>query len=417
LANYLAWIVAEHPEMAGWALQRTPISFDAAITALYGPLLSGGCVCLTADEDQLSPDVAPADFTFLDVTPRLLPLLAAAPPRCAPAGKLFLGGEQLREEDLREWRLGHPGFTIVNEYGPTETTVGCAAYSVRPDDLDPQGTVPIGRQIGCARVFVLDEGLGLVPPGVAGELYVAGAGVARGYLGRPGLTAGRFVACPFGVPGERMYRSGDLARWNRRGELEFVGRVDDQVKVRGFRVELGEVEAVLLGLDGVGQAAVVVREDRPGDQRLVGYVVPVPGGEADPGRVRDAVAQVLPEYMVPAAVVVLGGLPLTVNGKLDRRALPAPEFGAGPGGPGPSSPREEILCELFAQVLGVARVGVRDSFFDLGGHSLLGTILLAQTAERLGVQISLKSFLSDPTISGLGRAIDQHAASSPRVSP
>jgi amino acid adenylation domain-containing protein len=391
--------------------QLASVSFDAAVMDLVMAWLSGATLVMVPSERRVGGALADA-LGELGITHCLVPpaSLAGVPvDRVSGLECLIVGGEACSAELAAEWSAGRRMF---NAYGPTEMTV-CSALS---DVLDGRGVPPIGRPIANARVFVLDERLGLVPPGVAGELYVAGAGVARGYLGRAGLTAGRFVACPFGVPGERMYRSGDLARWNRRGELEFLGRVDDQVKVRGFRVELGEVEAVLLGLDGVGQAAVVVREDRPGDRRLAGYVVPVPGGGVDPGRVRDAVARVLPEYMVPA-VVVLGELPLTVNGKLDRRALPAPESGAGRGGPGPSSPREEILCELFAQVLGMARVGVQDSFFDLGGHSLLGTILLAQTAERLGVQISLKSFLSDPTISGLARAIDQHAASNPRVSP
>ncbi len=322
---------------------------------------------------------------------------------------VVFAGEALDCTRVARWRQGldhRP--VLVNMYGITETTVHSTGYVV--DGATDDTASVIGVPFPDLRIFVLDERLELVPPGVTGELYVAGVGVARGYLGRPGLTAGRFVACPFGEPGERMYRSGDLARWNRQGELEYLGRLDHQVKIRGFRIELGEIETVLLSLDAVGQAAVVVREDRPGDQRLVAYAVPVPGKEVVPGRVRDAVSRVLPEYMVPAAVVVLDALPLTVNGKLDRRALPAPDFGAGRGEAEPSSPREHLLQELFAEVLGVDQVGVGDSFFDLGGHSLLGTILLALIAERFDIEVSLQSFMNDPTIGGLARAIDRQAA-------
>jgi len=255
---------------------------------------------------------------------------------------------------------------------------------------------PIGRPIWNTRMYVLDERLGVVPPGVAGELYIAGAGLARGYLNRAAMTAERFVACPFGRPGERMYRTGDLARWSLggRGEgsprpemagvLEFMGRADDQVKVRGFRIELGEVEAVLAALDGVGQAAVAVREDQPGDRRL-------------------------PGYMVPAVVAVLKALPLNANGKLDRRALPAPVYGAG-AGRAAATAREQALCEVFAQVLGLDMVGVDDSFFDLGGHSLLAAVLVARLVERLGVKINLRTFMSNSSVQAIDRYLDHQDA-------
>jgi amino acid adenylation domain-containing protein len=407
LVNYLARARQAYRQLAGRTLLISPVSFDGSVTALYGCLLSGGRLCLgAADEDLPALAARAGGFTFVKATPSHLPLLARLPASWVPAGQLMLGGEAVPAALLRGWRRRHPGLALVNQYGPTEATVGCLDYQLSPDDPVPD-PVPAGRPMWNTRVFVLDENLHLVPPGVAGELYVAGAGLARGYLGRAGLTGERFTACPFGPGGERMYRTGDLARWNRSGQIEYLGRADDQVKIRGYRIEPGEVEAVLAGLDGVAQAAAAVREDQPGDKRLAGYVVPDPGAELDPAALREAAARVLPGYMVPAAVAVLDALPLNANGKLDRRALPAPAYAAG-AGRAPASPREQALCEVFAQVLGLDRVGVEDSFFDLGGHSLLAAVLIARLADRLGVKVSLRTFMTNSSVRAIDRYLNRH---------
>jgi amino acid adenylation domain-containing protein len=400
LVNYLVRVRQTYRHLGGRTLLVSPVSFDGSVSALYGCLLSGGQLCLGAvDEDLPALAARAGGFTFLKGTPSHLPLLARLPASCVPTGQMMLGGEAVPAAQLRGWRHRHPGLALVNQYGPTEATVGCLDYQMSADDPIPD-PVPIGRPVWNTQVFVLDENLRLVPPGVAGELYLAGGQLARGYLGRPGLTGERFVACPFGAAGERMYRTGDLARWSQPGQVEYLGRADDQVKVRGFRIELGEIEAVLAALDGVGQAAVGVREDQPGDKRLAGYVVPDAGAELDPAALREACGRALPGYMVPAAIVVLDALPLSANGKLDRRALPAPEYSA--GGEAAASPREQAMCELFAQVLGLDRVGVEDSFFDLGGHSLLAAVLVARLADRLGVRVSLRTFMTNSSV----RAID-----------
>ncbi|WP_425587198.1 AMP-binding protein, partial [Streptomyces sedi] len=271
---------------------------------------------------------------------------------------------------LRGWMADHPGVSVVNAYGPTELTVNCADFVVDPGFVEGSGdgvAVPVGRPFAGHRLFVLDGFLSPVPVGVVGELYVAGVGLARGYFGRAGLTAERFVACPFGGVGERMYRTGDLVRWRADGNLEFVGRADDQVKVRGFRIELGEIEAAVSAFPGVERGVVVVREDRPGDQRIVAYIVPENGVGVDERELLLAVGRRVPDYMVPSAVVVLDVVPLTVNGKVDRKGLPVPGVVSGEVFVAPRGPVEELLCGLFAEVLGVERVGVDDGFFALGG--------------------------------------------------
>ncbi len=408
LVNYLSRCREVYPQLAGRSLLVSPVSFDLSVTGLYGCLLSGGQVCLGGLDEDLPALAAAGGFSFLKATPSHLPLLARLPASCVPSGQLMLGGEAVPAAVIREWRQRHPGLALVNHYGPTEATVGCLDYQMSPGDPVPDLVVPVGRPMWNTRVFVLDGRLGLVPPGVAGELYVAGAGLARGYLGRPGLTAERFVACPFdGVrdPGERMYRTGDLARWNQSGRIEYLGRADDQVKIRGFRVELGEIEAVLAALPGVAQAAVAVREDQPGDKRLAGYVVPAAGTRLDPAGVREACGRVLPGYMVPSAVMVLDRLPLNANLKLDRRALPAPEYGAGRGR-APATPGEQALCEVFAQVLGLDQVGVQDSFFDLGGHSLLATRLVSRVRVVLGVELPVRAVFEHPTAAALAAVLE-----------
>jgi hypothetical protein len=299
---------------------------------------------------------------------------------------VVFGGEALDTARLGQW-LGRA--RLVNMYGITETTVHVSFHEVLSSDVGS----PIGRGLPGLRVYVLDERLQPVPPGVVGELYVGGRQVARGYLGRVGLTAQRFVADPFGDG--RLYRTGDVASWSRDGVLRFAGRSDDQVKVRGYRIEPGEIEAVLC--ERVARAVVVVR-----DERLVAYVV----GEA--AGLREYARQQLPDHMVPAAFVVLDELPVTVNGKLDRTALPDPQY-IGSGGRGPQTVREEILCQVFVDVLGVERVGVDDSFFDLGGHSLLATRLVSRIRVVLGVEVGLREVFASPTVAGIAALLD-HAA-------
>ncbi|MGP3921489.1 amino acid adenylation domain-containing protein, partial [Nonomuraea sp. 10N515B] len=340
-------------------------SFDVSVADLVVTLLSGAELVL-----------GEGDATHAHVTPALMETLPELPSlRC-----MVTGGEALSAAAADRWT---ERVRLFNAYGPTETTV-IATIGAWPT---------IGTPIANYRVYVLDEALRPVPVGVPGELYVAGAGVARGYVNRPAMTAERFVACPFAA-GERMYRTGDLARWTAAGQLLFVGRADEQVKIRGFRVEPGEVEAVLAAHPAVRQAVVVAH-----DERLVGYFVPAT--EVEPAELRGHLAERMPDYMVPAALVPLDAVPVTPNGKVDRRALPEPEFAGSGEFRGPRTPAEEVLCGLFAGLLDVDRVGVDDSFFELGGHSLLATRLVARIRSAFGAEVPIAAVFETPTVAGL----------------
>ncbi|GAA2688498.1 non-ribosomal peptide synthetase [Streptomyces violaceolatus] len=410
--NYLAVSAELYPGVAGNALLHSPLSFDLTVTGLFAPLLNGGCVHL-ADLEELHeraldgevPDLP--QTTFLKATPSHLPLITGLPGVCVPDGELVLGGESLTGRAVRTLLAAHPGARVLNEYGPTETIVGCTTWRVEaPDDL-ADGVLTIGRPFPNTRMLVLDPYLQPVPAGVPGELYVSGVQLARGYLNRPGQSASRFVANPFEGPGERMYRTGDIVRWNRRGDLEFISRVDDQVKIRGFRVELGEVESALSRQPGVPEAVAVVREDRPGDRRLVAYLVtgagpvPVPSDE----ELRERLRETLPDYMVPSAFVRLPELPLTGNGKLDRGRLPAPDYAAAGTGRAPVTAREELLCALFAEALGLESVGVDDGFFDLGGDSIL-SIQLVSRARAKGLTLSVRDIFEHQSVARVAEALE-----------
>ncbi|MBY0289722.1 MAG: amino acid adenylation domain-containing protein, partial [Mycobacteriaceae bacterium] len=380
--------------------QCSALSFDFSVWEIWGALLHGGRLVVVPDAVTRSPEDFQAllvgeRISVLSQTPSAVKVLS---PQGLDTTALMVAGEACPGEVVNQWA---PGRVMINGYGPTETTV----YATISAPLAAgSGVVPIGGPVPGAALFVLDQWLRPVPAGEVGELYVAGRGVGVGYWRRPGLTASRFVPCPFvtaGVPAQRMYRTGDLVRWGADGQLQYLGRADEQVKIRGYRIELGEIQAVLAECDGVAQAAVIAREDRPGDKRLVGYVT----GTADTAEVRAFLAARLPAYMVPAVVVAIDDLPLTVNGKLDKRALPAPEYRDGDRYRAPANPTEQILADIFAGVLGLERVGVDDSFFELGGDSLLAIRLIAAINESLDAHLAVRTLLQAPSVRGLSQQL------------
>jgi glycopeptidolipid biosynthesis protein len=370
--------------------------FDVSVWEIWGALLHGARLVVVPESVAGSPDdlhdlLVAEQVDVVYQTPSAAGMLS---PEQLESTTLVVAGEACPSELVSRWAASRR--VMINAYGPTEATIYAA---ISAPLTAGSSSVPIGSAVPNGATFVLDEWLRPVPEGVVGELYLAGAGVGVGYLGRPGLSASRFVACPFGdagAPGQRMYRTGDLVRWGEDGQLQYLGRADDQVKIRGYRIELGEVQAALADLNGVQQAAVIVREDRPGDKRLVGYIT----GTGDPTELRAALADRLPAYMVPAAVVPIDALPLTVNGKLDKRALPAPEYQAVDRYRAPVTPVEEILASIYAQVLGVERVGIDDSFFDMGGDSILSMQVVAR-ARAAGLMCRPRDIFVEQTVSRL----------------
>lgn len=387
-------------------LAVTTIAFDISALEVFLPLISGAtCVIAekvtTQDPNALAGMIDANGITIMQATPTHWHALVSSCPNALRGLRVLVGGEAL-SSSLTE-ALHQLDCEITNLYGPTETTIWSTAIELNPRQ---EGTPSIGQPIENTQLYILDAGLQPLPTGVAGDLYIAGTGLARGYLGRPDLTAARFVANPFGAFGERMYQTGDIARWRANGTLEYVSRSDHQLKVRGFRIEPGEIEAVLSGYTEVSQVAVIVREDQPGDKRVVAYIVPQHNKRLDVGELRLLAKHYLPDYMVPSAFVVIDTLPLTPNKKIDRKALPAPDLQGSVSGRDPRTPQEEILCDLFMQVLDLPRVGIDDSFFDLGGHSLLAAHLMNRIRDVFDVELGIGKLFDTPTVAGLVEQLD-----------
>ena len=405
LVNYLTWCTKAYSvEQGEGSPVHSSISFDMTITGLFSPLLVGRKVELLPEDkgiENLATVVRnKSNFSLIKITPAQLDLLShqLLPQEAAGKTRAFIiGGENLLAESIAFWQENAPDTMLINEYGPTETVVGCCIYQAKDKQ---SGSVPIGRAIANTQLYILDRYLHPVPVGIAGELYIGGAGVARGYLHRPDLTAERFIPNPF-LPGERLYKTGDLARYRADGIIEYLGRIDHQVKIRGFRIELAEIEAVLSQHPKVRECAILAKCDR-----LIAYAVLHPGETLTVSELRNYLAEKLPEYMIPSALVTLDEMPLTVNGKVERQALPAPEslrpelevaYVA------PQTELEQIIATIWQEVLDLEKVGIYDNFFDLGGHSLLIVQVHSRLQARLERNISMVEMFKYPTIELLAK--------------
>lgn len=412
LVNYLCWAIGAYQVEEGRSVPvHSSISFDLTVTSMYPALLAGGHVELLREDVGAQNLIAalkkPDQRSLVKITPAHLELLSQqlSPQEAAHVTKTFvIGGEALLAENLVLWREFAPATRLINEYGPTETVVGCCVYEVRPED-PKTGPVAIGRPIANTQLYILDANLQPVPAGVKGDLYIGGAGVARGYFNRPELTQKKFVPDPFsGQSGARLYKSGDLARYRQDGTLEYLGRVDDQVKVRGYRIELGEIEAALAAHPKVKSCTILALEETPGNKQLVAYAVPQANQSLVADDLKEFLKRSLPEYMVPAQFVFLDSFPLTQNGKIDRKALPAPshanvsaahEFVA------PRNETEKKVAAMWVELLKVDKIGIHDDFFDLGGHSLMAIKALSRIREEFDVDLPLATLLQAPTVAQL----------------
>ncbi|WP_199099901.1 polyketide synthase, partial [Dyella sp. ASV21] len=401
-------------------LHAAPLGFDASTLEVWAPLLNGGTCIIYGERIPtgcgLARTIQRHDARIAWLTAALFnAIVDDDASRLDGLRQLLIGGEALSVAHVRKAYAALPDITIINGYGPTECTTFSATYRI-PRTLDTQAhSIPIGRPIPNTTLHVLNARGEHVPVGVAGELYIGGAGLARGYLGQPELTAERFVADPFAAPGERLYRTGDLVRWLPEGVVEFIGRTDHQVKIRGFRIELGEIEAALQRVEGVRACAVLAREDRPGQKRLVAYYV-ADDSRLSARRLREQLAQTLPEFMVPAIYLRLDALPVTPNGKLDRRALPMPDSRRPELADAYVAPQDSVeqkLCELFADMIGLDQVGRLDHFFDLGGHSLLAVRTLARIHAEISAAPTIPAFFAEPTPAALAALIQGHRHTSP----
>ncbi len=384
-------------------LQCSPVSWDAFALEVFGPLLHGG-VCVLQPGQHTDPHLVAElverhRVSTLQMSASLFNhMLDEHPQTFAHLREAMTAGEAASPSHTARALAQHPQLHLLNGYGPAESMGFTTTFVIEAGLAAEAASIPVGGPVAGKHAYVLDGDLELVPPGVPGEVYVSGLGLAHGYIGQPVLTADRFVADPYGAAGSRMYRTGDLARWNEQGALEYLGRADEQVTLRGFRIEPGEIEAALLAHPCVSQAAVVVREDRLGDKHLVAYAVAAGDAALPRDGLRRHVAARLPEHLVPSAFVVLDALPRTVNGKLDRRALPAPDDKArSEGGRAPRNPAEEILCALFADVLGLTAATIDDNFFHRGGHSLLATRLISCIRTVWDTRITISDLFHSPT--------------------
>ena len=412
LCNRLRWMQQQYGLDANdRVLQKTPFTFDVSVWEFFWPLLTGARLVMAQpgghqDVDYLNATIQDSHITTIHFVPAMLNiwLQSQGAANCTTLKRVICSGEALSLEAQKRFH-SKLGAELHNLYGPTEASIDVTYWPCQ--DADSRDFVPIGGPIANTQVYVLDRALELVPAGVKGELYLGGVGLARGYLARPDLTAEKFVPHPFSqAGGERLYRTGDEVRWRGKGELEYFGRLDNQVKLRGFRIELGEIEARLAEYLEVREAVVLAREDTPGEKRLVAYYTASGIGEAEAARLRAHLSAVVPDYMVPAVYVRMERLPLTPNGKIDRKALPQPDMDT----PeeeyvGPRDPTEETLCQLWQEVLRRERVGIHDNFFSMGGHSLLAVQLISRIKQAFAIEIPLSALFAGPTVARMARHI------------